>query len=140
MSTLWLVLRAAVLLALLPVALRVVSVSRLVALLTPRRRLTVRRGDDLTIVRALVDRLVDRRPFRVYGHCLRRSLVLYDVATRAGYPVRIALGIRRTDDGITGHGWLELDGCPFLERGENPETHFEVMERLPRLAPQAAGQ
>jgi Transglutaminase-like superfamily len=60
-------------------------------------------------------------------------LALYYVATRAGYPVRIAVGVRRVpaSRGVTGHNWLELDGVPFHEPGAHPERTFVVMHRLP---------
>jgi len=75
---------------------------------------------------------VDRRPFRFWGHSLRRSLALYYVATRSGYLVAFVLGIRRDGGhGVIGHGWLELAGAPFLEPGAHPETRFVIMHRLP---------
>ncbi len=120
------------LLALLPFALRALPVARLVALLTPTRSRREPRPELLYACAWWVDHLVDRWPFRFWGHCLRRSLALYYVATRSGYPVVIALGIRRDGGrGVIGHGWLELEEEPFLEPGEHPETRFVVMQRLP---------
>lgn len=128
----WLSLRIVVVLMVLPVALRCLSVSRLVGLLTPRRMGTPRRPALLWRSAGAVDWLVDRRPFRFWGHCLRRSLLLYFAATRAGYPVVVVVGARRDGSGVTGHAWIELDGRPLLEPGEHPERQFVVMERLPR--------
>jgi hypothetical protein len=131
--------RAVAVLAILPVAVRLFPVARLTALLTPRSPRPLQ-PQVLAAGAYWVDRLVDRRPFRFWGHCLRRSLALYYLATRAGYPVRMALGIRRDGANVTGHGWLELDGLPFLEPGEHPEAHFVVMERLPRVGTAAGGR
>jgi hypothetical protein len=135
-ATGWLRLRMIAVLALLPFALRVLPVSRIVALLTPERAPHEPRPVLLYSCAWWVDRLVDRWPFRFWGHCLRRSLALYFVAMRSGYPVVIALGIRR-DGGrsVIGHGWLELEGEPFLEPGEHPEMRFVVMQRLPAGKP-----
>ncbi|GAC1459702.1 MAG: hypothetical protein PVSMB4_18890 [Ktedonobacterales bacterium] len=131
-------IRTVAVLGILPVAVRLFPVARLVTLLTPH---TPRPQQPSVLAGAAywVDRLVDRRPFRFWGHCLRRSLALYYLATHAGYPVRIVLGIRRDGASVTGHGWLELDGHPFLEPGEHPEARFVVMERLPRAGTAAGG-
>jgi Transglutaminase-like superfamily len=127
----WLNLRIVALLAVLPLALRFLTVRRLVALLTPRRVSASRRPALLWQSAHAVAWLVDCRPFRFWGHCLRRSLLLYFVATRTGYPVTLAVGARRDGSGVTGHAWIELDGCPLFEPGEHPERWFVVMERLP---------
>jgi len=127
----WLRLRIVVLLAVLPVAVRYLSVARLVRLLTPRRVGAARHAALLWHSARTMDWLVDRRPFRFWGHCLRRSLVLYFVATRTGYPVTLVLGARRNGSSVTGHAWIELDGLPLLEPGEHPEQRFVVMVRLP---------
>jgi hypothetical protein len=128
----WLSVRIVVVLTVLPVALRCLTVARLVRLLTPRRMGATRRPALLWRSADAVDWLVDRRPFRFWGHCLRRSLLLYFAATRAGYPVMVVVGARRDGSGVTGHAWIELDGLPLLEPGEHPEREFVVMERLPR--------
>lgn len=128
---LWLGVRVVALLAILPLALWALPVARVVAWLTPRSTPSAR--DDTLLADAVrwVDALVDRRPFHFWGHCVRRSLTLYYAATRAGYPVTIALGVRREGESVIGHAWLELDGAPFLEKGNAPDKHYTVMRRLP---------
>ena len=130
---LWLCLRATLVLAALPVLLALLPVARVVRLLAPRQPPANRRSGLLEPAVRWVDRLVDLPPFHFWGHCLRRSLALYYVATRAGYPVRVAFGVRRVPGsrGVTGHSWLELDGVPFHEPGAHPERTFVVMHRLP---------
>ncbi len=132
LARIWLRLRLVALLAILPVALWALPVARVVAWLTPSSMPA--RQDDVLLADAArwVDALVDRRPFHFWGHCLRRSLALYYSATRAGYPVNIALGVRRDGDGVIGHSWLELGGAPFLEAQKSPDQHYTVMRRLPR--------
>lgn len=128
---LWLRIRLVALLAVLPLALWALPVARIVAWLAPSA--LPPRQDAILVADAerWVDDLVDRRPFHFWGHCLRRSLTLYYAATRAGYPVCVALGVRRDGDGVIGHSWLELDGAPFLENGKSPDNHYTVMRRLP---------
>lgn len=127
----WLSVRAAIVLAALPLALRYLTVARVVRLLTPHRQGTTQRPALLWRSTHAVDWLASKRPFRFWGYCLRRSLLLYFVATRTGYPVSVVVGVRREGSGVTGHAWLELNGCPVLEPGDHPEYSFVVMERLP---------
>lgn len=129
-ALLWWRVRVLAVLAVLPLGLRLASTTRVVAALTPRA-LGPERPYLLASTVQWVDRVVDLRPFRYWGHCLRRSLTLYYAATRMGYPVRIAVGVRREGAGLSGHGWLELDGLPFLERGDPPESVFTVVTHLP---------
>jgi hypothetical protein len=65
-----------------------------------------------------VDTLLKYRLFQEYGKCMMRSLALFKLLRRQGWPVEIHFGVRRTEDGkddITGHSWLVLYGEPFLE-------------------------
>jgi hypothetical protein len=76
--------------------------------------------------------LLDRRS--PLGLCLRRSLVRYHYLRRAGLPLEIRFGARFTgghaDRDVTGHAWVELDGEPYYEDGEN-YSGFTVMLRYP---------
>lgn len=74
---------------------------------------------------ALSVRFVDgflRRLLRLsYFHkrrCFYRSLTLYRVALRNGYPVRIHFGVHRDDTALAGHAWLTLEGELFLEQSQ----------------------
>lgn len=129
-ARLWWRLRMMGVLAALPLALRLTSAGRVAAALTPRT-IGPPRPDLLDDTARWVDRIVDLRPFRFWGHCLRRSLTLYYAATRMGYPVRIAVGVRYEHDSLSGHGWLELHGVPFLEYGTAPEQRFVIITRFP---------
>jgi hypothetical protein len=50
-------------------------------------------------------------------------MVRYHYLRRAGLPLTISFGARFTgghaDRDVTGHAWVELDGKPFHEDGEN---------------------
>jgi hypothetical protein len=62
--------------------------------------------------------------------CLVRSLALLAPAHACGFPVRLAVGVRRAASGIESHAWLVLDGAPFLESHERTAT-FETVTVLP---------
>lgn len=76
--------------------------------------------------------LLDRRS--PLGLCLRRSLVRYHYLRRAGVPLAISFGARfvagQADRDVTGHAWVEQDGQPYYEDGENYKG-FTVMLRYP---------
>ena len=48
--------------------------------------------------------------------CLRRSLALYSVLSRMGYPVEIHFGVRKNGPDLHGHSWVTLDGAPLGEK------------------------
>jgi hypothetical protein len=66
--------------------------------------------------------------------CLVRSLALLAPAYACGYPLRLAVGVRRAASGIESHAWLVLDGTPFLESHERAAT-FEQVTLLPAEGP-----
>ncbi len=116
-------------------ALPFVRVKRLVGWLTPPSLPAARDLSEVQKVVRRLDGVLRRVPFLPYGHCLLRSLTLYYFCTRLGYPVQIAFGARVKPDGtMDGHGWLVLDGHPFMERGE-PERNFLPLWRLPSTPP-----
>ena len=57
--------------------------------------------------------------------CLRRSMVLYCLLNRLGYPVRIHLGVRRGRARLEGHSWITLDG-QFLAEPVLPDSYVNV--------------
>jgi hypothetical protein len=77
--------------------------------------------------------LLDRRS--PLGVCLRRSMVRYHYLRRAGVPLTINFGARfkagQADRDVTGHAWVELEGQPYYEDGENYKG-FTTMLRFPR--------
>lgn len=66
------------------------------------------------ITRVCASRLFDLPVFPLF--CLRRSLVLYRVLTRRGYPARIHFGVRKGGELYQGHCWITVDGVPIAER------------------------
>lgn len=132
-----LILRVLAILAVMIVLLPVVRVAPLVRWLTPPRLPSRRSLDDVRLAVRHVDGVLRRIPAPRYGHCLLRSLTLYYLCTHLGYPVRIAFGMRRDVNGSPiGHGWLVLDGRPFMERGA-PDREFVQLWSLPFVEPEA---
>jgi transglutaminase superfamily protein len=61
--------------------------------------------------------------------CLRRSLALYHVLGRMGYPVSLHIGVRKDDAGLEGHSWVTLDGESLGER--DPVERFRAIYSYP---------
>lgn len=88
---------------------------RLLASLTPVRppaRSTLRR-QRLTL--SAVNRLLHLVPRGGAGPCVVRSLILYHALRRQGWAVTFVSGVRREDDGVVGHAWIEYEGRPLPE-------------------------
>lgn len=107
--------RVALVLLVLPLALRHWPVQQVVRRLTPTVRPAPAPWGEAERAALAVDRLFNRRPLRHYGPCLRRSLTLYYLLSRLGYPVRVALGAYPAPDGLQAHAWLTLDARPIFE-------------------------
>ncbi|BCA56835.1 hypothetical protein W02_39750 [Nitrospira sp. KM1] len=65
------------------------------------------------------DRWLELFPFQARGNCFPRTLALYSIARRAGYPVQFHCGVRRRGSGLDGHAWLTLNGSAFYEMNED---------------------
>jgi hypothetical protein len=52
-------------------------------------------------------------PENIGKMCLRRSLLLYRFLRRAGLPARLCIGVRRENDALQGHAWIEIEGRHF---------------------------
>lgn len=64
-----------------------------------------------------VDRWLRLFPYNQKGNCFPRSLALYRLARRRGYPVRFHCGVRKDLSGLEGHAWLTLESQTFHEPG-----------------------
>jgi len=61
--------------------------------------------------------------------CLRRSLVLYAILTRKGYPARIHFGIRSDGGRLHGHSWVTVHGNALEESA--PAAAFRAVYSHP---------
>jgi len=67
--------------------------------------------------------------FRIKGlrHCMRRTVLMYLVLTRAAKEPTFVIGVERPGKGLlTGHAWVELDGEAFREYGNQHEQMTEI--------------
>ena len=73
---------------------------------------------DVSLATRFADAAVGLDYFSPLGICLRRSLVRYVLLRRAGLPVVVQFGAKKTAGRrryVAGHAWLTLDGAPYAE-------------------------
>jgi hypothetical protein len=123
-----------------PVLLRVLSLPRVLRLLTPKQAQPLKADRDRAFARKVAhytDALLRHRLWIYRPNCLRRSLVLYHFLCRSGWAVQICLGVRSTpmgdglSAGLQGHAWLVYGGEPFLERHTGLVERYTVSYRFP---------
>jgi hypothetical protein len=109
----WLFARITAWLLLLPLVFRLLSLSRLLRLLTPRRQ-TAFPEDPIAHTQLVclyaMSVLNLRAKYRTRGACLPRSLILYRFARQAGLPAVFFLGLLQENGTPRGHSWVELNG------------------------------
>lgn len=85
-------------------------------------------------IRAIVDALTAFGAGRPLGICLRRSLLRYYFLRRAGLPVVVNFGARRTGETLGGHAWLTLDDEPYYEAPENYQRYALMFSFPPPMS------
>jgi hypothetical protein len=50
--------------------------------------------------------------------CVQRSLLLFRELSAHGFEPVLVVGLRRRDDRVTGHAWVEIDGTPVSETSD----------------------
>lgn len=126
---LWLFLQILLMLTILPWRIRRMSLPDLLARINAGVFPGPREEEELEKTVGFVDSLLGHRFFQGYGRCLMRSLVLFRILRRQGWPVEIHFGVRKAGEDaengqsgqidITGHSWLVMEGKPFLEDGSH---------------------
>jgi hypothetical protein len=126
-------MRALAACAVLPPLLLVVSLERIAAAAgrgptrTPRGA-----APDDEVLAAYVGRVLRRLPPPWRHTCLRRGIVLYHLLRRAGRPVALQIGVRRTAEGaLAAHAWLVKDGRPYLEPGQDQSVSYAPIAAFP---------
>lgn len=112
------------------VALRLVSLQRLLNWLSYAPMAGDRRQNTMEDVAYYVDRWLTLFPYNLKGNCFPRALALYWFARRAGLPVQFNCGVIKLDRRLEGHAWLILDGREFLESSPHWRS-FTVTVRFP---------
>lgn len=118
-SSTLLMLRMAGWVAALTLMLKVLSLPRVMRLLTPRRR-SAAPPAQAAVVQARLARVLDlllaTNIWIFTPTCWKRALVLYRYLALNGIETRVVFGVRKGDKGaLDGHAWLEANGEPLLE-------------------------
>ena len=124
--------RAAAAALILPAAIRLMSLARLMTWITPdvSKRRSVVPFDDKALAR-WVSRILAHLPGPWHLSCLNRSVVLYQLLRAAGRPVELCIGVTRVPNArLSAHAWLLLDGAPYLE-AETRSTELPIVARFP---------
>jgi hypothetical protein len=122
----WWLAQSLVLLPVTALALRVVPLRRLrVVFDRPRSK---RRDNDVTRatrIAHMVAAAAEYGPYR--ATCLPQSLVLQLLLRNDGMRGELKYGVRKVDDTVAAHCWVELDGAPLID---SPDVHrrFAVLE------------
>ena len=125
----WWLAQSLVLLPLTALALRFVALRRLRSV-TERPRLRKR---DVDFARAdrlahMVAAAAQYGPYR--ATCLPQSLVLQWLLRRDGMRGQLKYGVRKVDDAMAAHCWVEIDGRPLIDSPES-RRQFTVLEQFP---------
>lgn len=67
-------------------------------------------------------------PYR--ASCLPQSLVLQFLLRRDGMRGELRYGVRKIDDAVQAHCWIELNGEPLIDSPQ-VHRHYAVLERSP---------
>lgn len=126
-------LRATAAVLLVPLLVYLVSFSRLAAWLG-RAGPPAPAVDDGDLAH-WVDRLSRRLPGPWRRTCLKRAAVLFHLLRRAGRPVELWIGVRKTATTPLGaHAWLVWEGTPYLESDPGHAGRHTVIARFPETA------
>lgn len=69
-----------------------------------------------TQILSAVERAAELHPFR--PRCLEQALASRALLVRAGDPARVVIGVRRFDDDLAAHAWVEVGG--YSDDGSRP--------------------
>jgi hypothetical protein len=99
---------------------RFLSLPALMRLLTPKRPpapVDAAAMEEAKRIDLYIRYLLRLNPDDLGRRCLKRSLLLYRFLRVRGIPARFCLGVRRRDDQLEGHAWIEVEGRNFSDPG-----------------------
>jgi hypothetical protein len=137
-----LLIRIFFLVAVLPIMLKRLSVSKLMQVFTPRNTISYKKKDMKKYKENIVkftDYVLNLTPGMWKGTCLKRSLVLYFLLRKLGMDVRICFGTRynrnlsnsEAKKNLEGHAWLIYKGSIFLERNTELTKTYTMTYSFP---------
>lgn len=113
----WNVLRTGLLVLWVRLLLHLTSLPGVLATLSSGEKMGSPDEAEMKKMAYYVDRWLGLFPYNQKGNCFPRSLALYRLARRRGYPVRFHCGVRKEVSGLEGHAWLTLESQTFHEPG-----------------------
>lgn len=113
----WNVLRTGLLVLWVRLLLHLTSLPGVLATLSSGAKMGSPDEAEMKKMAYYVDRWLGLFPYNQKGNCFPRSLALYRLARRRGYPVRFHCGVRKEVSGLEGHAWLTLESQTFHESG-----------------------
>jgi hypothetical protein len=102
--------------------LKVIKFQTILEKLTPRKKSLWEGKVSPKRISEYIDSILALKILGMKPNCLNRSLVLYHFLHKIGIMVKINFGVRKIDNDIQGHGWLTLDGKPYLEESDTLEN------------------
>lgn len=60
--------------------------------------------------------------------CLKRALVMYNFSCRLGLDTIVMIGVKKGDPKLAGHGWIEIEGAPYLENEAELEKYTIMLK------------
>jgi hypothetical protein len=138
-------IQISLLITILPVLIKLLSIPRLMKVLTPGD-LKAYKNADLEKTKDKIVKFTDYilgRNFWIYKtKCLKRSLVLYHFLRKIGINVNICFGVRYGEEGgkkkLDGHAWLVYNGDIFLEKNVQMTKTYKVTYCFPEVREQIA--
>ena len=67
--------------------------------------------------------------FKDPNPCMIRSLILYELCCKNNIKASLITGVKKTDNTLSGHSWIEIDGKPFNENESYIKT-FTVVSNV----------
>jgi hypothetical protein len=118
----WLAVRTVGWMSILPLLKRLLSLPRLVRLMSRPAR-----ASERDLERELhTARLVRGLCRTSGGNCLERSLILYRYLARLNADPQLVVGMGKPDE-FLGHVWVTVDGRPLLDSAETLRGYTEVV-------------
>jgi hypothetical protein len=128
-----LIARTGLLIIAIRIALRMISLPRLLDWLHARNGACTHNQPTLEDLAYYVDRWLALFPYSQKGNCLLRALSLYRYARQYGLPVEFQCGVMKSGTSLDGHAWLMLSAEPFMEPTQHWKT-FAVTFSFPHQA------
>ena len=124
--------------------LRLLSLSKIMSLLTPKRQAWIRASKQPNLIRKVAgytDFILMRNWWIYRMNCLKRALVIYRIMRLNGLAVEICIGVKKqpsipvlnSENPLIGHAWLRFNGKPFLEDSRSMATTYTCVVSFPTV-------